>query len=59
MKWQFERKYPHLKITIIPHSASDIIDKSASTKTNALRYIKWRQSAFRFNRNRQTKENKT
>ena len=53
-------KIPSLeKITIIPHSASDIIDKSASTKTNALRYIKWRQSAFRFNRNRQTKENKT
>ncbi len=49
-------KIPSLeKIAIIPHSASTITDKSASTKTNALRYIKWRQSAFRFNRNRQTK----
>ena len=47
------------KITILLHSASDIIDKSTSTKTNALRYIKWRQSAFRFSRNRQTKENIT
>src|SRR5215208_6781162 len=50
-------KIPSLeKISIIPHSASTIADKSASTKTNVLRYIKWRQSAFRFNRNRQTKE---
>jgi hypothetical protein len=49
-------KIPSLeKISIIPHSASTIADKSASTKTNVLRYIKWRQSAFRFNRNRQTK----
>lgn len=60
MEMAIRAKIPSLeKITIIPHSASDIIDKSASTKTNALRYIKWRQSAFRFNRNRQTKENKT
>ena len=59
MEMAIRAKIPSLeKITIIPHSASDIIDKSASTKTNALRYIKWRQSAFRFNRNRQTK-NKT
>ncbi len=59
MEMAIRAKIPSLeKITIIPHSASDIIDKSASTKTNALRYIKWRQSAFRFNRNRQTKENK-
>jgi hypothetical protein len=61
MEMAIRAKIPSLeKITIIPHSASDIIDKSASTtKTNALRYIKWRQSAFRFNRIRQTKENKT
>jgi cation diffusion facilitator family transporter len=60
MEMAIRAKIPSLeKITIIPHSASDIIDKSASTKTNALRYIKWRQSAFRFNRKRQTKENKT
>ena len=60
MEMAIRAKIPSLeKITIIPHSASDIIDKSALTKTNALRYIKWRQSAFRFNRNRQTKENKT
>jgi len=60
MEMAIRAKIPSLeKITIIPHSASDIIDKSTSTKTNALRYIKWRQSAFRFNRNRQTKENKT
>jgi cation diffusion facilitator family transporter len=60
MEMAIRAKIPSLeKITIIPHSASDIIDKSASTKTNALRYIRWRQSAFRFNRNRQTKENKT
>ena len=42
-------KIPSLeKITIIPNSASDTIEKSASTNTNALRYIQWRQSAFRF-----------
>ena len=51
-------KIPSLeKISIIPHSAPNIMDKSASTtKTKALRYIKWRQSASRFNRNRQTNE---
>ena len=44
------------KISIIPHSYSNAVDKSLSTKTNALRYIKWRQSAFKLKRNRQTKE---
>jgi cation diffusion facilitator family transporter len=58
MEIAIRAKIPSLeKIAIIPHSAasSTIADKSASTKMNALRYIKWRQSAFRFNRNRQTK----
>jgi divalent metal cation (Fe/Co/Zn/Cd) transporter len=61
MEMVIRAKIPSLeKIIIIPHSASDIVDKSttSTTKTNALRYIKWRQSAFRFNRNRQTKENR-
>ena len=45
------------KISIIPHSySSATVDKSLSAKTNALRYIKWRQSAFKLKRNRQTKE---
>jgi len=58
MEMAIRAKIPSLeKISIIPHSAPNIIDKSTSTtKTNALRYIKWRQSASRFNRNRQTKE---
>ncbi|HSE99599.1 MAG TPA: cation diffusion facilitator family transporter [Nitrososphaeraceae archaeon] len=58
MDMAIRAKIPSLeKISIIPHSYSDAVDKSASTtKTNALRYIKWRQSAFKFNRNRQTKE---
>jgi len=52
-------KIPSLeKISIIPHSSSNIVDKPASAKTNALRYIKWRQSAFRFDRHKQTKEKK-
>ena len=61
MEMTIRAKIPSLeKIIIIPHSASDIVDKSttSTTKTNALRYIKWRQSTFRFNRNRQTKENR-
>jgi cation diffusion facilitator family transporter len=57
MEMAIRAKIPSLeKISIIPHSYSDIVDKSASTKTNALRYIKWRQSAFMFKRNRQTIE---
>jgi len=47
------------KISIIPHSSSEIIGKppSTSTKMNALRNIRWRQPAFRIERNKQTKEN--
>jgi cation diffusion facilitator family transporter len=62
MEMAIRAKVPSLeKIIIIPHSsASDNLDKFAtSTKSNMSRYIKWRQSASRFNRNRQqTKENK-
>ena len=61
MEMAIRAKVPSLeKIIIIPHSASDIVDKSTtSTKGNMSHYIKWRQSASRFNRNRQqTKENK-
>ncbi len=42
------------KITIIHYSASTIAEKSASTKTKVLRYIKWRQSAFKLIGIRQT-----
>ena len=35
------------KIPIIHHSASTIGEKSASTKTKVLRYIRWRQSTFK------------
>jgi len=47
------------KISIIPHSSSEIIGKppSTSTKMNALRNIRWRQPAFRIDKNRQNKEN--
>ena len=47
------------KISIIPHSSSEIIGKppSTSTKMNALRNIRWRQPAFRMDKNRQSKEN--
>lgn len=48
------------KISIIPHSSSEIIGKpptSTSTKMNALRNIRWRQPAFRIDKNRQSKEN--
>jgi hypothetical protein len=45
------------KISIIPHSSSKPLGKSTSTKMNALRNIKWRQSAFRIDRNKQSKEN--
>ena len=60
MEMAIRAKIPSLeKIIIIPHSAPDIVDKSITrAKINALRYNKWRQSAFRFNRNRQTKEKK-
>jgi cation diffusion facilitator family transporter len=57
MEMAIRAKIPSLeKISIIPHSYSNAVDKSLSTKTNALRYIKWRQSAFKLKRNRQTKE---
>jgi len=50
-------KIPSLeKISIIPHSSSEIgAAKSitSTTKMNALRNIKWRQPAFRIDRNRQ------
>ena len=47
------------KISIIPHSSSEIIGKppSTSTKMNALRNIRWRQPTFRMDKNRQSKEN--
>ena len=53
-------KIPSLeKISIIPHSSSEIIGKPpTSTKMNALRRnIRWRQPAFRIDRNKQNKEN--
>ena len=54
MEMAIRAKIPSIeKISIIPHSYSDVIDKS-TTKTRALRYLKWRQSAFKFMRNRQT-----
>ena len=54
MEMAIHAKIPCIeKISIIPHSYSDVIDKS-TTKTRALRYLKWRQSAFKFKRNRQT-----
>jgi cation diffusion facilitator family transporter len=57
MEMAIRAKIPSLeKISIIPHSYSNAVDKPLSTKTNALRYIKWRQSAFKLKRNRQTKE---
>ena len=53
MEMAIRAKIPSLeKISIIPHSYSNAVDKSLSTKTNALRYIKWRQSAFKLKRNR-------
>jgi cation diffusion facilitator family transporter len=57
MEMAIRTKIPSIeKISIIPHSYSNAVDKSLSTKTNALRYIKWRQSAFKLKRNKQTKE---
>jgi cation diffusion facilitator family transporter len=51
-------KIPSLeKISIIPHSSSELVGKPTSTKMNAIRNIKWRQSAFRIDRNKQSKEN--
>jgi len=53
----------HEKISIIPHSSSELIGKpttttTTSTKMNTLRNIKWRrQSAFRIDRNKQNREN--
>jgi cation diffusion facilitator family transporter len=50
-------KIPSLeKISIIPHSSTEPIVKPPSTKMNALRNIKWRQAAFRIDRNKQTRE---
>ncbi len=58
MEMAIRAKIPSLeKISIIPHSySSATVDKSLSAKTNALRYIKWRQSAFKLKRSQQTKE---
>jgi cation diffusion facilitator family transporter len=51
-------KIPSLeKISIIPHSSSELVGKPTSTKMKAIRNIKWRQSAFRIDRNKQSKEN--
>ena len=41
-------KYPSLeKISIIPHSSSDTVDKSKLKRINALRNLKWKPSVFR------------
>ena len=60
MEMAIRSKIPSLeKISIIPHSSSEVIDKPpTSTKINALRNIKWRQPAFKIDRNLQTDENK-
>jgi cation diffusion facilitator family transporter len=58
MEMAIRSKIPSLeKISIIPHSSSELIDKPTSTKINALRNLKWRQSAFRIDRNKQNREN--
>ena len=52
-------KIPSLeKISIIPHSMSNSAGKSDSARTKALRYIRWKQSSFKSDKNRQTKEMK-
>lgn len=44
-------KYPSLeKISIIPHSSSDTVDKSKLKRINALRNLKWKPSVFRSNK---------
>jgi cation diffusion facilitator family transporter len=44
------------KISIIPHSSSEITAVTSTTKVNALRNIKWRrQSLFKIDKNRKTK----
>jgi cation diffusion facilitator family transporter len=50
-------KIPSLeKISIIPHSSSEITEVTSTTKVNALRNIKWRrQSLFKIDKNRKTK----
>ncbi|HET8792629.1 MAG TPA: hypothetical protein VFM31_02455, partial [Nitrososphaeraceae archaeon] len=50
-------KIPSLeKISIIPHSSSEITAVTSTTKVNALRNIKWRrQSLFKIDKNRKTK----
>ena len=52
-------KIPSLeKISIIPHSSLEMAVKPTTlAKINSLRKIKWRQSTFRADRNRQSKEN--
>jgi cation diffusion facilitator family transporter len=63
MEMAIRSKIPSLeKISIIPHSSSELIGKptttTTSTKMNTLRNIKWRrQSAFRIDRNKQNREN--
>jgi cation diffusion facilitator family transporter len=41
------------KILIVPHSSEDILSKSTLTKRNILSNMKWRQSSFRMERNKQ------
>jgi cation diffusion facilitator family transporter len=56
MEMAIRSQIPSLeKISIIPHSSSELVGKPpTSTKMNALRRnIKWRQPAFKFDRNRQ------
>ena len=52
-------KIPSLeKISIIPHSSLEMAVKPTTlARINSLRKIKWRQSTFRADRNRQSKEN--
>ena len=61
MEMAIRSKIPSIeKISIIPHSSSEIIGKPpTSTKMNALRRnIRWRQPAFRIDRNKQKPEGK-
>ena len=62
MEMTIRSKIPSIeKISIIPHSSSELIGKpttTTSTKMNTLRNIKWRrQAAFRIDRNKQNREN--
>ena len=63
MEMTIRSKIPSIeKISIIPHSSSELIGKpttttTTSTKMNTLRNIRWRQAAFRIDRNKQNREN--